>query len=69
MDAGTVVITAERVADKDGVVAGRVEGPVGLVAEGEARQRDPAIEGERLRGDKVLPRHQTDFARAVMDGF
>ena len=62
VDAGAVVVAAERVADHDRVVAGGVEPAVGLVPQGEAGQNLAALEGERLRVDKIVRLDEADLA-------
>ena len=59
---GAVVVAAERMADEDGVVARGVELTVRLVAQGEAGEHLAALEGERLRADKVPRRDEAGLA-------
>ena len=46
----------------DRVVARGVEAAVGFVAQGEAGQRLAALEGERLRVDKIMRLDEADLA-------
>ncbi len=66
--AGTMVVAAERVADEHGVVAGGVEPAVSLVAQREAGECLPALEGERLRADEITRHDEPDLARSGRGG-
>ena len=68
MPAGAVVVAAQGVADEDRVVAGRVQGAVGLVAQREALDRLAALEGERLRVGVVARPDNADVVLGQVPG-
>ena len=60
MDVGDVLVARQRVADEDGIAARGVQRPVGLIGDGERRERAAGVETERpVEGearDKALRR-------------
>ena len=63
VDAGAVMVAAQRVADQDGVVAGGIEPAVGLVAQREAGEGHAIVADEGIVGNEVTSLDQPDLAR------
>ena len=62
MDAGAMMVAAERMADDDRVVPGGIEMAVRFIAQRELRQHLAALEDERLGMDKIARLDETDLS-------
>jgi hypothetical protein len=62
MNTCAVVIATESMADQDGVILGRIEMSIGLIAERQLRELAPRDEFERLFGNKVLILDESDLS-------
>ena len=60
------MVAAQGMADKNGIVPRRIEGPIRLVAQRETRERLAVLEGKGVGADEVPRLHNADIAGREM---